>query len=354
MKVANDICKKMKYILSILLFCIAVINNNHLLSQGSLLSEFDNLTIGLAARNITYQIQDTTLARYLIINSYDKREIANSMVDDLTNRGLENVQISLSKNFNSSEQLKKTIESWISEWAMLFLISPKDASFLFETVGRPDIGIYLPETRIFCDWLIKSESLVRIYGVNREENIDFQNYLKTNLKNSTKIRITSKNGTDLKIRPRDWNTLFGEIYTAPIENKSNGTIVIDGSAYYGPPKIPISLQILNGRVTNMSELNKNDKQQAMVLKDLSTDSNSNVLAEFGIGTNLGANILEYVMESEQARGTCHFGFGLNKEYGGENYSSIHIDYVILNPTIVVDGNVICKDGVYISYELLQD
>ena len=344
----------MKYIFSILLFFVTAISNNHLFSQGSLISYFDNPTISLATRNITYQIQDTTLARYLVINSYDKREIANWIVDDLTNRGLENVQFSISKNFNSSGHLKKIIESWMLDWAMIFLISPGDASFLFETVGRPDIGIYLPETTFFSDWLIKSESLVRIYGVSKEENIDFQNYLKTNLKNSAEIRITSKNGTNLNIRPRNWNTLFGEIYTAPIENKSDGTIVIDGSAYYGPPKSPITLHILNGRVTNLSELNKNDKQQAMVIKDLSTDSNSNVLAEFGIGTNLGANILEYIMESEQARGTCHFGFGLNKEFGGENYSSIHIDYVILDPTIIVDGNVICKDGVYISYELLQD
>jgi len=52
------------------------------------------------------------------------------------------------------------------------------------------------------------------------------------------------------------------------------------------------------------------------------------------------------MESERARGTSHFGFGANIEFGGQNESSYHVDFVIKKPTIEVDGTIICKDGEY--------
>ena len=53
------------------------------------------------------------------------------------------------------------------------------------------------------------------------------------------------------------------------------------------------------------------------------------------------------MESEQARGTCHFGFGHNIEYGGQNASSYHFDLVVRRPTIASDGVAICRDGQFL-------
>ena len=50
------------------------------------------------------------------------------------------------------------------------------------------------------------------------------------------------------------------------------------------------------------------------------------------------------MESEQARGTCHFGFGNNLMYCWQNRSSIHFDLVICNPTIEAGGKILCKAG----------
>ena len=74
---------------------------------------------------------------------------------------------------------------------------------------------------------------------------------------------------------------------------------------------------------------------------------NSVLAEFGIGINPGARVDADVMESEQARGTCHFGFGHNVGFGGQNRSEVHVDLVVLQPTIEVNGKILCEAGKYL-------
>jgi leucyl aminopeptidase (aminopeptidase T) len=106
------------------------------------------------------------------------------------------------------------------------------------------------------------------------------------------------------------------------------------------------LRIENGRVVDLSDLSEADEQQLFARKDLTRDENCNVLAEFGVGINPGARWKENAVESEQTRGTCHFGFGHNVEYGWQNTSSYHFGFVVLRPIIEVDGRCICRAGQY--------
>lgn len=200
---------------------------------------------------------------------------------------------------------------------------------------------------MFCDWLINTDSLIRTYGIDLDELRLFQSTLLSAVSNASKIRIITEKGTDICIKPKCWNVSKGEIFTVPLEQNVNGQIVVDGCAYFGPPKVPFILKIENGRVANINELNIEDEQQKMVREDLIRDGNSNMLAELGIGINPGARWNADIMEAEQARGTCHFGFGHNIEYGGDIKSSFHFDLVIKNPTIIVDETIICRDGKYI-------
>ena len=90
-----------------------------------------------------------------------------------------------------------------------------------------------------------------------------------------------------------------------------------------------------------------DKQQKYIQNDLSSDEYANVVAELRIGTSINSKWDAHMMESEQARGTCHFGFGANVMFEGDkNESSEHSDYIIQKPTIIVDGKYICKDGIF--------
>ena len=241
-------------------------------------------------------------------------------------------------------RLRELIRSVAEDWGLVILLQPEHASFLFDTVGRPDRGLRIPSDHLFCDWLISPAGLIRTHGIDMDELHRFRHALVSKISGAGEMRITTENGTDVTLKPRSWNLMTGEVFTAPVEDYSSGTICVDGSAYYGPPAIPFVLRVENGRVVNLSELSEDDKQQRCVRNDLTRDEDSNVLAELGIGINPGARWDEDAMESEQARGTCHFGFGHNIEYGGQNASSYHFDLVVQKPSIEVDGACICRAG----------
>ena len=329
-----------------LILCCVSFNNNDALYCADPCSASDSL-YRLAVKNIAGKIKIPPLKSALIVNSEPKSRLAGMVRDEIEKRGMEAHILTLSNNLElGSEPFRELVNQVSGNWALVFLLHPVHAGFLVETVGRPDLGIKLPEEYLFCDWLIPEASLVRTYAIDMDELHWFRDKLLQLLRGAAEICITSESGTEVTLYPREWNVTDGEIFTAPREKFSRGKIFVDGCAYGNPPEIPFCLKIEEGRVVNSDELNAEDKQQRWVKKDLSRDGNSCVLAELGIGINPGARWDENVMESEQARGTVHFGFGDNICFGGENQSSYHIDYVILKPTVKVDGKIICEKGEY--------
>jgi leucyl aminopeptidase (aminopeptidase T) len=204
--------------------------------------------------------------------------------------------------------------------------------------------VRIPEKHLFCDWLINLPSLVRTYDFDWSELVAYQQAIFQRLSGAKTIHVSAAGGTELTFRPRTWRATMGEVFTAPIERSTQGTIFVDGCAYGGRPERPFLLTIENGRVMNLSALDRSDRQQKWVHTDLTRDENSQVLAEFGIGINPGALDTSDMMEAEQARGTCHFGFGNNLAFGGMNASSYHFDLVVLAPTIEIDDTCIIRSG----------
>lgn len=228
----------------------------------------------------------------------------------------------------------------------VILLAPRHAPVLFQVVGRPDQGIRVPMRHRFCDWLMPLDGLVRTRCVDRREHASFRTQLLAALYGASEIRITAGRGTDIALYPRHWLEGDGEVFTAVLEGTANGRIVIDGSIYSGPPQPPITLEIRDGRVVNLGDLDQSDEQQRMLFADLSTDSRAAFLAELGLGTNLGASRTGTNMEAEQSRSTVHLDFGNNQEWGGRNVSAFHGGGVLLDPTICVDGRAICRTGAY--------
>ncbi|MBW4083653.1 hypothetical protein [Paenibacillus sp. S150] len=188
----------------------------------------------------------------------------------------------------------------------------------------------------------------RTLGADYPELKQFKNWLLTHVKGAREINIITASGTDITLYPRNWLETDGEVFCTPFESRTKGKIFVDACAYWAPPKIPFTLWIDGGRVVKTREIETEDPQHQNVFQDLHRDINSNVVAEFGIGINPNALWNEQLMESEQARGTCHFGFGHNKNYGGAIESTYHFDLVIQKPTIVINGDVICNEGVFLS------
>jgi leucyl aminopeptidase (aminopeptidase T) len=53
-----------------------------------------------------------------------------------------------------------------------------------------------------------------------------------------------------------------------------------------------------------------------------------------------------IIEDEKKLGTLHLGFGMNIDFGGKNESKTHNDFLVLNPTLEIDGKTLLKSGVF--------
>lgn len=114
----------------------------------------------------------------------------------------------------------------------------------------------------------------------------------------------------------------GEIYIAPVEENTNGSIffevfaVEDLGVFHN-----VTLQIENGHIvkTSCEEFNE-------FLKEL--PCGANIVAELGIGMNPNVNrILGDSTIDENAVGTFHIAIGMNHLFGGKNVCPVHFDFV---------------------------
>ena len=173
------------------------------------------------------------------------------------------------------------------------------------------------------------------------------------VKNSKKAEITTKRGTNISFSlvGREWfgdtgkineigNLPAGEVFISPLEGTSNGKIVIDSfrddDDVYAPEGTEIIVK--NGEAADVSD--KNSKITKL-FKEIEYGTN---LAEFGIGTNYKAKIIGNILQDEKALGTCHIAFGSNFSMGGKIKAGMHLDLIIKNPTITIDGKVLMKSG----------
>lgn len=181
--------------------------------------------------------------------------------------------------------------------------------------------------------------------------------------------VTSEYGTDLvysvagrvfipPLRDDDWNPfvaysrteegrenspmytcLFptGEFNVPPVEGEAEGTFVIDTTMHHlGRVHDPITLVIKEGRITDIrggtdawrlrEHLRKHGDENAYMFP-----------TEASVGINPKAMIVGSQREDKNILGAMHFGLGTNSDVGGTVESNLHMDGVILQPTLYVDG-----------------
>ncbi len=138
------------------------------------------------------------------------------------------------------------------------------------------------------------------------------------------------------------NLPAGEAYIAPLEEKTNGTIVFDGSfAGIGTLSEPIMIEIKDGYALSIT--GGKDALKLKEILDKAGKSGHNV-AELGMGTNEKAEISGNVLEDEKVMGTLHVAFGDNSTIGGLTEASIHLDGIIKSPTLFIDDVKIMEKG----------
>jgi leucyl aminopeptidase (aminopeptidase T) len=71
------------------------------------------------------------------------------------------------------------------------------------------------------------------------------------------------------------------------------------------------------------------------------------LAELGVGTNDRAQLTGLVLEDEKILGTVHVAFGASAGIGGTVAVPIHLDVVVLDPTLEIDGQRVLEGGTFV-------
>jgi hypothetical protein len=130
----------------------------------------------------------------------------------------------------------------------------------------------------------------------------------------------------------------GEFNVPPLEGTAHGKLVIDLCMHQlGRLSSPIELTVEKGRITSID-----GGADAYTLRNyLATygDENAYVCpAEASVGINSKALIRGVQREDKNILGSMHFGLGTNVDVGGTILSNIHMDGVILEPTLYVDGD----------------
>jgi leucyl aminopeptidase (aminopeptidase T) len=140
-----------------------------------------------------------------------------------------------------------------------------------------------------------------------------------------------------------WGNLpTGEAYLAPIEGRSNGVVVVDGSmAGVGMMTAPIRIEVKDGYATDITGGDEAARLRAL-LEPHGKDAYT--VAEFGIGTNDRAILTGLILEDEKVMGTIHIAFGDNKSMGGTVRVASHLDGLVKRPTVWFDDDKIMEDG----------
>jgi leucyl aminopeptidase (aminopeptidase T) len=177
------------------------------------------------------------------------------------------------------------------------------------------------------------------------------------LNSGSEVRITCRHGSDLRFglegrlgivdagelsnRGAFGNLPCGEGFIAPIEGTAEGTLVVDGSiAEIGLLETPTALTIREGHLT---ETDGSGGSALLELLSAHGPDATNV-AELGIGTNEEALLTGNVLEDEKILGTAHVAFGASAAIGGTIQVPVHLDCVLLEPTVEIDGETIVSGG----------
>ncbi|HET8592381.1 MAG TPA: aminopeptidase [Solirubrobacterales bacterium] len=202
---------------------------------------------------------------------------------------------------------------------------------------------------------VTEEMLARVMSADMEDLRRRGRAVADALDAASEAQVTCKKGTDLRLELSGrkaisdageltaagafGNLPCGEGFIAPAGGE--GVLVVDGSlAGIGLVEEPVELVIEGGRLTSARG------SQGMAFMELLTEhgEDGTNVAELGIGTNEKAKLTGEILEDEKILGTCHIAFGASAAIGGTVQVPVHLDCVVMKPTVELDGEAIVRDG----------
>jgi leucyl aminopeptidase (aminopeptidase T) len=137
------------------------------------------------------------------------------------------------------------------------------------------------------------------------------------------------------------NLPAGEGFIAPAGGE--GRVVASSLAPLGLSDEPAVLTVRDGRIV-AAERGLGPEFLARLTQHGEQGMN---LAELGVGTNDRATLTGNVLEDEKILGTVHVAFGASAGIGGTVSVPIHLDVVVLDATLDIDGRRVLDAGEFV-------
>jgi len=201
---------------------------------------------------------------------------------------------------------------------------------------------------------VTEDMLARVMAVDFDQMASRSRALATLLSDGAVAHVSCPRGTDvtvelsgregiaddgLLIEPCVFGNLpCGEAFIAPVGGE--GRIVASSVGSLGLSDPPAVLTVNGGRLVSAQ-----DGLGPELLERLNAHGEPGTnLAELGVGTNDHAQLTGSVLEDEKILGTVHVAFGASAGIGGTVSVPIHLDVVVTDATLDIDGHPVLDAG----------
>ncbi len=292
--------------------------------------------------------------KVLIVTDEEKKEIGEALYRNSLRLGFESLFVEMKSGKMHGEEPP----SYIAELMLKFdvILLPTDKS-LTHTDARRNASEKGARVATFPG--ITKDVMIRGLNADYKKIAKLTVKLGRMLDRTKEIRVTAKGGTDIYFsvegrrglaskglfhkKGESGNLPTGEAFIAPLEGKSNGVFVVDGSMS-GVGMItdkPIKIKVAKGFATEITGGKEAGKLKKIIEPYGKKGRN---IAEFGIGTNDSVRLSGNLLEDEKVLGTIHIAIGDNKSMGGNVNAPIHLDGVVKKPTVFFDEKMIMQNG----------
>ncbi|MEA2461614.1 MAG: aminopeptidase [Actinomycetota bacterium] len=288
----------------------------------------------------------------LIVTDPQKRAVADRLLVEARGLGAETALMEMSERRTHGSEPPDMVAAAMLECDVFIAPTSKSMSHTearHAACEKGARGATMPD--------ITEDMLVRTMSADYEEVRRLSALLADAITAGSEVRITSEQGTDvtISIEGREGladdgdlraagafgNLPAGEGFVAPVEGRTNGRIVFDGSIWpIGKLSEPLVATIEDGYATDFSGADAARFRETLEPHGREAFA----VAELGIGTNEKATLTGNVLEDEKILGTIHVAFGDNHSFGGVIRVSSHQDGIVLHPRLAIDGKVLLEGG----------
>ncbi len=291
--------------------------------------------------------------KLLIVTDSETESLGDLFYDVAVSEGIKVDSVSYRALALDGMEPPREIADALLDCDVAILVTSRSLTHTKARHNASDKGVRIASLPGFTEEMLEAPMMV-----DYDEMTSLSQKMAERLTKAEEARIVTSIGTDLSMclkgregqddcgiyaRPGDFGNLpAGEAYIAPLEGKSEGTIVYDGSmSGVGLLNEVICVDVVGGeglKVRGGEEARKLDR-----LLDKAGRSGRNI-AELGIGTNKGASLTGSVLEDEKVFGTIHIALGDNANFGGKVEAPCHLDGILKSPDLYLDGEQVMKKG----------